>query len=161
MGAMGIRRLTPRQLSKVIRLALAVGYAIVIVRIAVTHVVKMIEVNPSPPNLPVRAAYPLKIPIFVPASIPPQPSVKDSPMNRSIVIATRTCFSHQSQSIATGKTHQLQHRLFANMASPKRRFAPLGRPSDGRAMQLKGVVFDMDGTLCMFPLVPVMFPHVR
>lgn len=34
------------------------------------------------------------------------------------------------------------------MASSKRRFAPLGQPGTDDAPALKGIVFDMDGTLC-------------
>lgn len=34
------------------------------------------------------------------------------------------------------------------MASSKRRFAPLGQAGTDGAPALKGIVFDMDGTLC-------------
>ena len=36
----------------------------------------------------------------------------------------------------------------ASSQNNKRRFAPLGQPGTDEAPALKGIVFDMDGTLC-------------
>jgi len=62
---------------------------------------------------------------------------------------------HQS-STRIAQFHQvslLRRKATVRMASsmrPQRRFAPLGKPGTEGAPQLQGIVFDMDGTLCMY-----------
>jgi hypothetical protein len=54
----------------------------------------------------------------------------------------------QSRILSTLPIYSRFSTATTKMASSKRRFAPLGQDGTDDAPALKGIVFDMDGTLC-------------